>query len=328
MNPAFTDDVEERDGSEMNVDVQLQNTNAHTAADAGSLIDEENLGLLTQTESECWDVLFSAVRSRLAEIVRVPLVAAHSESELVRTRVLECVEALGQLQVMLEREREVHQAIEWRSLATCKALATSENSLRDSQALQQRARHFALHDCLTALPNRSLFRWQLERALEQAVKYRQPLAVVYLDLDGFKPINDEHGHQTGDELLKIVAVRLAQALRVDDKVGRIGGDEFACLLSDVPSRGRLDHLVRKLFEVVAAPLTIGTRSITVAPSLGIARFPVDGATADELLEKADAAMFEAKRRKSGYAFYIKQRFGFAGVANRASIVKNVVASYS
>jgi diguanylate cyclase (GGDEF)-like protein len=130
--------------------------------------------------------------------------------------------------------------------------------------------------------------------------------VLYLDLDGFKPINDLHGHDAGDELLRIVAARLARSIRAEDMVCRLGGDEFACLLSDPLNRERLGHLACKLFDAVSAPLQLGPLKLTVRPSIGIAVCPTDGATTDALLKCADAAMYRAKRHQSGYAFFDPQ----------------------
>jgi diguanylate cyclase (GGDEF)-like protein len=129
------------------------------------------------------------------------------------------------------------------------------------------------------------------------------LAVLYLDLDGFKPINDRHGHETGDGLLRVVAARLARAVRSDDMVCRVGGDEFVCLLGDVLNRQQLSHLACKLFDAVSAPLRIGTLDLLVRPSIGIAVCPQDGDTTDALLRRADTAMYRAKRQQLGYAFF-------------------------
>ena len=129
------------------------------------------------------------------------------------------------------------------------------------------------------------------------------MAVLYLDLDDFKPINDEYGHDTGDELLKIVAARLARAVRAHDLVSRVGGDEFACLLLDVPSREQLSHMACKLLDAVAAPIKLGELELTVRTSIGIATNTDPCASAAVLIRSADAAMYVAKRRKCGYAFF-------------------------
>jgi len=143
----------------------------------------------------------------------------------------------------------------------------------------------------------------LEYALAHVDPRRPALAVLYLDLDTFKPINDEHGHDVGDEVLKIVAARLSRAVRGDDTMSRLGGDEFACLPAAFLSWDQLGHLACKLIEVVSAPLTIGALKLAVHASIGIAVYPTDGKTAAELLKSADAAMYRAKRDRTGYAFF-------------------------
>jgi diguanylate cyclase len=214
-----------------------------------------------------------------------------------------CVAELDQLKIMFTREvARRHQAEQAVSNAEAE-LALARAELLGTQAGERRARHLALHDSLTSLPNRNFFRERLDHELVYAESQRQALALLYLDLDGFKPLNDTHGHDAGDELLKIVAARLARAVRADDMVSRLGGDEFACLLPGLPSRDRLGRLASKLFEVVSAPLKLGKIEISVRPSIGIAVSPSDGHTAEVLLKNADAAMYRAKRRKTGYAFF-------------------------
>lgn len=181
-------------------------------------------------------------------------------------------------------------------------LATARVELINMRENEKNARYLSLHDDLTSLPNRSFFRQRLDRALADKEPPHQALAVLYLDLDGFKPLNDAHGHDAGDELLRIVAARLTRAVRAEDMVSRVGGDEFACLLAGVPNRQQVQHLACKLFDAIAAPLKIGTLEFSVRPSIGIATCPTDGATTDTLLKCADAAMYRAKRQRTGYAF--------------------------
>lgn len=177
--------------------------------------------------------------------------------------------------------------------------------LLSSRVGEARARHQALHDSLTTLPNRRHFCQSLAQAIDQhsGGRLAPALAVLYVDLDGFKAINDAHGHLAGDELLAIVAVRLARALRGDDVVGRLGGDEFGCILRGVCERATLRRLACKVFDAISAPIKVGDLFVGVRPSVGIAVFPTDGDCADELLHAADQAMYRAKRQQTGYAFF-------------------------
>ena len=254
-----------------------------------------------------WEELLSAVKSRLRLTVG-ELLAVLPEHQLpdaahkVQASVLECVNALDQLQLTLSHEFARRQRLEREVIDTQAVLARARDQLAATQAEEQHARHLASHDSLTALPNRSCFHERLEHALAEPERRRQGLALLYLDLDGFKAVNDAHGHDAGDELLRIVAARLARSVRADDMVSRIGGDEFACLLPDVPSREQLSHLACKIFDAVSSPMKIGQLKLTIHASIGIAVCPTDGANAEDLLKSADNAMYRAKRHNTGYAF--------------------------
>ncbi len=234
-----------------------------------------------------WDLLFNAVTARLRDIAGAvaALPGLAGMPPQARSKVLECAEALDQLHATI-----LQQAMQRAVPATWPS---------------------ALHDRLTALPNRDHFCDVLGRALmnaQQARPNQHPnkhpsLALLYLDLDGFMPINDQHGNAVGDGMLRIVASRLARAVRAGDCVGRMGGAEFACLLGGIDDRQQLSHLACKLFDTVSAPLQIGTLQLTVRPSIGIAICPTDGGTAEALLKRADAAMVRAKNAQSGYAFF-------------------------
>lgn len=257
---------------------------------------------------EHWDDLFHSVKSRLRSTVEIHLAAltlplAGVAADQVRTRVLECVSALDQLHKTLTHEADRRQRLELELFEARSALAQARSELVGTRADELRARHMALHDGLTLLPNRSFFHERLTQALAQTEATAQTLAVLYLDLDDFKPINDLHGHETGDELLKIVAARLTRTVRADDMASRVGGDEFACLLGDVPTREQLSELARKLVHAISATVQIGDVVLQVRPSIGIALWPADGSTADLLLKTADAAMYRAKRLQTGFAFF-------------------------
>ena len=222
---------------------------------------------------------------------------------VIRPTPMEGGSAMEQLQVTLAQEVALRQELELELFDVQTALAKARAELAGTQAGERRARHLALHDGLTGLPNRGFFGERLAHALAADASDTCKVAVLYLDLDGFKPVNDLHGHATGDELLKIVAARLHSAVRDDDVVGRLGGDEFACLLMDLPSHDQLCHLVCKLFDTVSAPMQSGSVNLTVRPSIGVAICPASGSTADMLITHADAAMYRAKRHQTGYAFF-------------------------
>ena len=150
-------------------------------------------------------------------------------------------------------------------------------------------------------PSRTDFLERLSRMLaEPETPHR---ALLYIDLDDFNAINRDHGQDVGNELLRVVALRLARAVRAEDMVARLQGDEFACLLGDLPHREQLSDLACKLFLELSTPLDLGHLTLSVRPSLGIASWPADGATVDALLRNAGAAKERAKRQATGYAFF-------------------------
>lgn len=206
------------------------------------------------------------------------------------------------LRAMLGRQRDRLGWLEDELRSARRALAQAQAELAGTLASARHAHHLALHDSLTRLPNQRCFREHLAKALTQPPPEPGSVAVLYIDLDGFKAINDEHGHETGDELLRIVAARLGRATRAGDLVCRVGGDEFACLLTGAIHHEQLRHLACKLFDAVSAPLSIDTLQLTVSPSIGIATGPMPADSAQDLLKRADAAMYRAKRERSGYAF--------------------------
>jgi diguanylate cyclase (GGDEF)-like protein/PAS domain S-box-containing protein len=155
-------------------------------------------------------------------------------------------------------------------------------------------RHMAHHDMLTGLPNRTLLADRIEQALAHAKRGRQQVAVLFLDLDGFKRVNDTLGHDTGDVLLKGVAARLAGCVRESDTVARMGGDEFVLLLSGIQAPADAETVARKVIDAVNVPMRIGGQDTHVGVSVGIALYPADGEDTRTLMKLADAAMYRAK----------------------------------
>lgn len=175
---------------------------------------------------------------------------------------------------------------------TAEELTRSNHELKASE---KRLRHLANHDPLTGLPNRKFFNETLEQLLEWGTDNHQLVSLLFLDLDGFKPVNDTMGHDVGDILLKAVAQRIKNCLRMSDVVSRLGGDEFTVLLPGIKKPLDSTIVAQKILETVSAPYKLHNHDINVTVSIGISVFPDDSQTASELITLADTAMYEAKR---------------------------------
>lgn len=170
-------------------------------------------------------------------------------------------------------------------------------TFRDVSAVQSMAlemAHSAQHDFLTGLPNRMLLNDRIRQAMALAPRHQKQVAVLFLDLDGFKHINDSLGHPIGDELLQSVAGRLVDCVRASDTVSRLGGDEFVVLLSEAEKWADAAIVSRRMLESVAKPHSIGEGEIHVTTSIGVSVFPDDGGDAETLIKNADTAMYQAK----------------------------------
>src|SRR5262249_21739483 len=149
-------------------------------------------------------------------------------------------------------------------------------------------------DALTALPNRLYFKDQLERQLVQSRREPEQFALLFIDLDNFKSINDTLGHAAGDEVLQQTAKRLRQCARETDTVARFGGDEFTIILPRIRSARGPELVAEEVLKALAAPFTVAGNEHFLNASIGIALYPADGTSADELLRNADTAMYRAK----------------------------------
>ena len=154
--------------------------------------------------------------------------------------------------------------------------------------------HLAHHDPLTGLPNRLLLGDELERSMSRARRHDQPLALLFIDLDGFKAVNDRLGHQAGDEVLRAVGARLRQAVRAEDAVARLGGDEFIVVLEEIAGTAAAHEAARKLRQAIGQPVPMGGQMISVSASIGVALYPDDGHDAEALIHAADGAMYRGK----------------------------------
>jgi len=184
----------------------------------------------------------------------------------------------------------------------CFAVTTDITEHKQAEERIQRVAH---HDSLTGLPNRLLFNDRLHQAISLAKRDSRRFALLYLDLDKFKPVNDTLGHIIGDELLKGVAARLRQQVRESDTVARVGGDEFTVILSDLSRRADAETVAAKIIAALAVPFELGSskQRVEIGSSVGIAVFPTDGRDADALVKSADAAMYSAKQVGSTLRFF-------------------------
>jgi len=182
-----------------------------------------------------------------------------------------------------------------------------EAEIADRKQAETRAQHLADHDPLTGLPNRRLLEDRLTQAIARGGRNQKPTAVMFVDLDRFKAVNDTLGHAVGDLLLKGVAERLVRQLRINDTVCRLGGDEFVVVLPEVTRSSHAANVAQKIIDTVSLPFVAEDRELQVSVSIGISVFPEDGRDAETLIRNADAAMYHAKETgRAGYQFFTEQ----------------------
>jgi diguanylate cyclase len=205
--------------------------------------------------------------------------------------------------ILLIRERSQRVKLEQQLAISTMALARACAELIETKQQVQHFRFQSLHDSLTTLPNSLSIRECLEAFLRESGGTQSKLAVLFMDIDKFKLVNDLHGHLVGDEILQIVSARMKHAVRMDDRVGRLGGDEFLCLIANASSPEGATKVAMQILDAVRAPIQIGDLRIVVHTSIGIAFCPTNASTADELIRRADRAMYRAKRSGTGYEFF-------------------------
>ena len=176
--------------------------------------------------------------------------------------------------------------------------------ISEQKANETKLAHLASHDIMTSLPNRMHFSNNLDNAIHFAKRHESRLAILFLDLNRFKEVNDTLGHEGGDQLLKAIAKRLSDTVRQEDTVARFGGDEFAIIVPEIHDSGDAVAIARKIIHVISEPVTIAGRTLTPSTSIGISIYPEDGETGESLLKAADNAMYHAKNGNEGhYALY-------------------------
>ena len=269
----------------------------------------------------------SKLISKIKNNKKLSTVIAHSES--IKDLVQVCADDLSVVNTVLKEELSVQSSkpsfknavkknttVENKVQLAVDQLEIVNNALKDEVKERENiekelevviiekdiATEASLHDLLTGLPNRALFYDRLEHGLEQAKRHGWNLAVMFLDLDNFKQINDKLGHDVGDKVLLTVAKRLKENTRNDDSICRLGGDEFLYLLMDIKNELEVTKIIKKLIKTIELPCDAIDQNLVVKLSIGISLFPKNANNLEGLIKSADMAMYAAKKSKLGYAF--------------------------
>ncbi|MEM7562742.1 MAG: diguanylate cyclase [Pseudomonadota bacterium] len=223
------------------------------------------------------------------------------------------LQSIGVLQDITEHkkaEQELREArdsletvVKNRTRKLIETVKQLENEVKEREKIAAELDFLANHDALTGLPSLRLCKDRLDHSLAEARRSRQMSAVMFLDLDGFKEINDSHSHEFGDLVLKATADRITAVIRETDTVARIGGDEFVIILSSVPDMDIVKRIAENLILQIARPIQIQDSQVAVGGSIGIAVYPDNGTTAEQLIRSADRAMYQIKESgKNGFGF--------------------------
>jgi diguanylate cyclase (GGDEF)-like protein len=276
------------------------------ATDALGLALEQSHGVKAKVET-CADDLATANEIIKEQISGgTTLLSAHKTLQAgttVESKVQECADDLHEVTETLAQGVDDLERTKIALTESREMLVDSQAALAISQEGERDARRRALHDSMTGLPNRDLFDDRLSNAISLAGRHEWTLAVMFLDLDGFKKINDTHGHAAGDSVLKEVARRLSLHSRDEDTVCRNGGDEFLYLLVNPRGKENIERIARTVSAYIAEPIVVGSRQFVVNASIGVAVYPGDGPTGDELIKSADTAMYRAKAHESDCVFF-------------------------
>lgn len=233
----------------------------------------------------------------------LPAAEALNDGLAIEQRVQGVADGLQQVTDNLAHGVDEVKGVE-QALARSRAeLAESQAALAASRNAERMASEMAMHDQKTGLPNRTLFDDRLTQAIAGAERHGWTLAVMFLDLDRFKLVNDTHGHAAGDAVLTVVAERLMSHARDEDTVCRNGGDEFLYLLINPSDRDNVARLAGLVREAIEAPIGLGALQFAITPSIGIALYPEHGSSGQTLIAHADAAMYRAKQLRSPCEFF-------------------------
>jgi diguanylate cyclase (GGDEF)-like protein len=263
-----------------------------------ALHDAEHVPVIVVTALDDGDIVSTALETGANDYISKPIdlrvLTARVKAQLDRRQAVLDLDAIRD---SLER------TVQERTHALVAANETLSAEISEREAAEARAQSLARHDPLTGLANRRHFLEELDRRLRLIGNERCAFALLFVDLDRFKPINDVHGHAIGDQLLQVIATRLSNCLRDDSFAARLGGDEFAVLLEDAEDREGVGAAARRVLHELSAPILVNGLKLAVGASIGIAMCPEDGRTAADLLQRGDAAMLRAKEDRGAYQFF-------------------------
>jgi diguanylate cyclase (GGDEF)-like protein len=263
-----------------------------------ALHDAEHVPVIVVTALDDGDIVSTALETGANDYISKPIdlrvLTARVKAQLDRRQAVLDLDAVRDNleRTVQERTHELVTANETLSAEIC-----------EREAAEARAQSLARHDPLTGLANRRHFLEELDRRLALIGNDACAFALLFVDLDRFKPINDVHGHAIGDQLLQVIATRLSSCLRDDSFAARLGGDEFAVLVEDARDREGVASAARRVLHELSAPILVNGLKLTVGASIGIALCPEDGRGAADLLQRGDAAMLRAKEDRGAYKFF-------------------------
>jgi diguanylate cyclase (GGDEF)-like protein len=263
-----------------------------------ALHDAEHVPVIVVTALDDGDIVSLALEAGANDYISKPIdlrvLTARVKAQLDRRQAVLDLDAI---------RNDLERTVQERTQDLVTANETLSAEINEREAAEARAQTLARHDPLTGLANRRHFLEELDRRLRLIGPETSAFALMFIDLDRFKPINDVHGHAIGDELLQTIASRLSACLRDDSFAARLGGDEFAVLLEGPDGRDGVAAAARRVLHELAAPILVNGLKLTVGASIGIAMCPEDGRSAAELLQRGDAAMLRAKEDRGAYKFF-------------------------